>query len=288
MASVAAALAFALGAGPARSAAQEAGTTLPQAPLATPGSPPPPLADRDDHPRLSLDLPLHAGVTGGLLLLAGATQLEATRLAATRCRWCEPNPLDRWARRQLLWKNVDAASNLSQVLVIAVPVGVALTLGLSAREVGAGWRELAEDLLVVTEAVAIATVLTQAAKLGTGRLRPDAWAAGRGGATADSRMSFWGGHSMFAFSAAAAATQVARLRGRPGWGWLAVVSFTAAAATGYSRLAGDRHWLTDVVVGAGVGTAVGLVVPSLVLRPAGQRAAAVTLAPAPGGFALLF
>ena len=100
-------------------------------------------------------------------------------------------------------------------------------------------------------------------------------------------MSFWGGHSMLAFSVAAASTQVARLRGRPGWRWLAAVTFAGAAATAWLRVAADRHWLTDVVVGAGVGTAVGLGVPRLVLRPAGGRST-VTLVPAPGGLALVF
>jgi membrane-associated phospholipid phosphatase len=33
-----------------------------------------------------------------------------------------------------------------------------------------------------------------------------------------------------------------------------VTAFTAAAATGYLRTAARRHWLTDVSVGALVGT----------------------------------
>jgi membrane-associated phospholipid phosphatase len=36
-----------------------------------------------------------------------------------------------------------------------------------------------------------------------------------------------------------------------------------AAATGYFRLAADRHYLTDVLAGAGVGLAVGYAVPAL-------------------------
>jgi membrane-associated phospholipid phosphatase len=101
-------------------------------------------------------------------------------------------------------------------------------------------------------------------------------------------MSFWAGHSAFAFSLAASATQMARMRGLRGWRWLAVASFAGAAASGWLRIAADRHWLTDVVVGAGVGTAVGLGVPALVLRPAGEGKSAVTIVPAPGGLALLF
>jgi hypothetical protein len=236
---------------------------------------------------LTLDLPFHAALTGGLLLASGLIQLEVNRLAAPSCRWCEPNPLDRWARRQLSWKDVKAAGTLSDVLMAGVAVGAAATLGLTARADGAGTRELVEDLVVVAEAVSVATLLTQAAKLGTGRLRPDAWASG-GSTTADSKMSFWGGHSMLAFAVAGAATRVARLRGRPGWKWLAVATFAGAAGAGWMRIAADRHWLSDVVVGAGVGTLAGLGVPLLVLRPAGDRATPVTLAAAPGGMALRF
>jgi membrane-associated phospholipid phosphatase len=241
----------------------------------------------DLRPRLTLDLQFHAVATGAMLLLSGVSQLEANRLAAPSCRWCQPNPLDRWARQELRWTHPKSAANLSDVLAYGLPAGAALTLALTARAEQAWPREAVEDLLVLTEVMAAGTLVTQVAKFATGRLRPDAWSTGGGGSTADSRMSFWGGHSMLAFSVAAGATQVGRLRGRPGWGWLAAFTFAGAAATGWMRMAADRHWLTDVVVGAGVGTAVGLGVPLLVLHPAGERSA-VTLVPAPGGLALLF
>jgi membrane-associated phospholipid phosphatase len=101
-------------------------------------------------------------------------------------------------------------------------------------------------------------------------------------------MSFWSGHTSFTFAVAAAATQVARLRGRTGWGWLAAATFVGAALTGYLRVAADQHWLTDVITGAGIGTAVGLGLPLLVMRPADGKRPAWTLAPAPGGLAVIF
>ena len=277
MNAVTATLALLLASGPGMGRADEAGED----------TKPTPVSDIAPRPRLTLNLPANAAATGGLFLLSGLSQLEAKRLAAPACRWCEPPQIDRWAQRELRWNDVKAAGAISEVLVVAIPAGAALTLGLSARADGAGTREGWEDLLVVTEAVSVALLLTQASKFGTGRLRPDAWAAG-GSTTTNGRMSFWGGHSSFAFSVAAGATQVARLRGRAGWKWLALASFAGAAATGWLRISADRHWLTDVVVGAGVGTAVGLTVPLLVLRPASERATAVMLIPAPGGLALVF
>src|SRR5512141_751586 len=190
-------------------------------------------------PRLTLNLPAQAAATGGMLLLSGLSQLETKRLAAPTCRWCEQPQVDLWARRELRWNDAKTAGTISDVLAIAIPAGAALTLGLSARADGAGAREVSEDLLVVTEAASVAVLLTQASKFATGRFRPDAWAGG-GASTPDGRMSFWGGHSAFAFSVAAGATQVARLRGRAGWKWLAVVSFAGAAATGWLRISADR------------------------------------------------
>lgn len=280
-------LLVAAGPGPAR--ADEVGAPDGRTPPAIPDSIPTPSSPSGSalRPRLTVDLSFHAAMTGGMVLANGVTLVLTDRLAAPACRWCEPNRLDRWARSELRWTDQKTAGTLSNVLALAVPVGAGLTLGLSARADGAGAREVEEDLLVVTEAVSVAMLLTQAAKLSTGRLRPDAWASGRD-TNADSRMSFWGGHSTFVFSVAGAATQVARLRGRKGWGWLALASFAGAAATAWLRIGADRHWLTDTVVGAGVGTAAGLGVPLLVFHPAGVRGSAVTLAPAPGGLALRF
>ncbi len=236
---------------------------------------------------LTLDVPAAAATTGGLLLLSGLATLEKTRLVPATCRWCSPGPLDRLARGQLRWRNPGRAASASDALVVLVPAGAAVALGWSALQAGGGWREAGEDLLTVAEAVAVATALTEVAKYGAGRLRPYAWADGAP-PSADARLSFWSGHASLAFSVAAATLQVARLRGRPAWRWIGLASFAGAAAVAWLRVAGDRHWVTDVAAGAAVGTAAGLGVPLLVLHPAGGRAPPVTLVPAPGGLALLF
>jgi membrane-associated phospholipid phosphatase len=280
MRALGAALLLLLAAGSVPCAADEVGAA---APAETPSPP----SDPAHPPPLTVDLTAHTIATGGMLLVSGFSQLEASMLAPPSCRSCEPTRFDRWARHELRWTDVKAAGLASDVLVVAIPAGAALTLGLAARAEGASGREVEENLLVVTEAASAAVLLTQTAKFATARVRPDAW-AGNGYVTADGRMSFWGGHSAFAFSVAAGATQVARLRGRPGWKWLALASFAGAAATGWLRVAADRHWTTDVLAGAAVGTATGLAVPLLVMRPAGERGSAVTLVPAPGGLALVF
>jgi hypothetical protein len=253
---------------------------LPAPALAQGVEEPPPAA-----PELTVDLRTAAIVTGSELILVGASLALKDQLTPAQCRWCQPPQVDRWGRETLKWPDPAPAGTASDVLQLAIPAGALATLWIWAAP--HGQRQVAEDLVVVTEAATTTMLLTQVAKFAAARLRPDAWAA-QGAASPDDLMSFWSGHTSFAFATAAAATQVARLRGRAGWKWLAAITFTGAALTGYLRVAADRHWLTDVATGAAVGTAVGLVVPILVMRPADGRRPAAVLAPAPGGLALLF
>jgi membrane-associated phospholipid phosphatase len=282
------ALTLLLAAGPGSGRADE-----PEAdpPGATDAPSPPAPSDPAPRPHLTINLKTQAWVTGGLLLFTGATQYYADKLIPSACRWCSPGQFDIWVRNELVWGDTKTASTASDALMVALPVGTALAMIFSARASGAGGREVVEDLLVVTESVATATALMQVAKFTAARLRPNAWAAGAatsGATSAASKMSFWAGHSSSGFAIAAGATQVARMRGRPSWKWIAVATFAGAAAISWTRIAADRHWGTDVLVGAAVGTTTGLVVPLLVFHPADGRAPAVTLVPAAGGLALLF
>ena len=270
-------------AAPGAARAEPAGP--PAAALVEPGSVVPPAPATAGPPRLTVDLGPAAAVTGAELALIGLSVAFQDQLVASSCRWCQPPQLDLWARGALRWNDTQAASTASDALQLLIPAGAAATLWVQAAPHGN--REVVEDLLVFAESASTTILLTQGAKYAVARLRPDAWARGTV-ESADDKLSFWSGHTGFAFGAAAAATQIARLRGRSGWKWLAAASFGAAAVTGYLRVAADRHWLTDVAAGAVAGTATGLVVPLLVFPPAAGRRPALTLAPAPGGLAVIF
>jgi membrane-associated phospholipid phosphatase len=99
----------------------------------------------------------------------------------------------------------------------------------------------------------------------------------------EDHLSFWSGHTTTAFSAAAAAGYVAQIRGYDSWPWVYAVGFTAAGAVSYFRVAGDKHWMTDVLVGAAVGTGVGFLVPWL-HRASPQLG--LRVAPHPSGLAI--
>ncbi|MHA8098430.1 phosphatase PAP2 family protein [Aquirufa aurantiipilula] len=63
--------------------------------------------------------------------------------------------------------------------------------------------------------------------------------------------SFPSGHTATTFFGA---TLLSKELGKE-YPWLAVTGYTLAAGTGYLRLANHEHWLSDVLVGAGIGIA---------------------------------
>jgi membrane-associated phospholipid phosphatase len=135
--------------------------------------------------------------------------------------------------------------------------GAALAYGLAPRGGGA------EDLAVYAQAVGVTVVATNLLKVVTRRPRPYLYA----GATpehADDAYSFPSGHTSVAFAAAAAWAGIETRRGRGG-DRAAVTAglFATATLTGAFRVATHKHFPSDVVAGAILGTALGLVVPRL-------------------------
>jgi membrane-associated phospholipid phosphatase len=200
-------------------------------------------------------------ITGTTLALWVLPEFFKSSLAPAEARWYDPPGVDVSARAVLVWPNPAPAATTSDILVAAVPLGLCLWDFLEANAAG-GFRTVAEDLLVITEAMTVAGALTTVTRYTTARIRPYAYYGQPSGVPED-HLSFWSGHTTTAFSAAAAAGYVAQIRGYDSWPWVYAVGFTTAGAVSYFRVAGDRHWLTDVLVGAAVGTGVGFLVPWL-------------------------
>lgn len=79
-----------------------------------------------------------------------------------------------------------------------------------------------------------------------------------GGFTDSNRQSFPSGHTTAAFAAAAAVVSEAE-RGWPGHFWLvAPAMYGGASLVGLSRMYHDKHWASDVALGAAIGTFSGL------------------------------
>ena len=220
-------------------------------------------------------------VTLGLGLTWLAAEVWKEELAPAHCRWCDQdaegrstlNALDASARRALRWDEDHAAAARASDLTAFV-LAPASALGLNALVAAqAGALEHApEDALLVLESVAVSMVLNQAAKFTFGRERPFVQGLtpeqkARTLHPSDNYASFYSGHTSLAFTLATASGTVASMRG---YAWAPLVwgtGLTLAAIAGYLRIAADRHYLTDVLVGALVGSAVGVAVPRLFHSP---------------------
>ena len=56
--------------------------------------------------------------------------------------------------------------------------------------------------------------------------------------------------------------------------WYSISAFTVATATGISRILNNRHWLSDVLAGAGIGilsTELGYYLADLIFKDKGLR-----------------
>lgn len=174
------------------------------------------------------------------------------------CLWCDgarPNPVDRWAR-DARWDRPCLAGNLSYATLAAVGAVALVPMSHETRA-----HEWLVNAGAVLDSVAVTVMLTQVVKYAARRERPASSTCHPDRAREDDRnLSFFSGHAAVAFAVVASARETARLRGHPrnNWAW---VGAGAAAATSYLRVAGERHHLTDVVAGAGVGYLVGRFVP---------------------------
>jgi hypothetical protein len=199
------------------------------------------------------------------LTIAGMVTVLASSslLAPAACRWCETTPsgadavngLDRSTRDALRWSdaNVGKADALSNVTVYA-PFAVALI-----------HRDLdSRGILTVLQAVTTAALIGQVTKVAAARERPlyHYRLPGTTDQPKDRNESFVSGHTAEAFAMVVSTARVTAARRRK-TKWLWISGVPLAVATGYFRIAADKHYLTDVLAGAGVGIASGYLVPAL-------------------------
>jgi membrane-associated phospholipid phosphatase len=219
----------------------------------------------------SLDVPL---TLVGLAGTAGPRLLTDPTGTLT-CRWCDRddsgtdtlNGFDAGARRHLLWSDREKAHSWSNVTLAASFVVPATAFVAARGSLGDG---LGEEILLVLESSALTLALTQGTKYLFRRARP--WAhfgdppAGERLGSPEGALSFASGHASLSFALAVSTGSLASLRGDEGKEWVWVSGLSFAAATGYLRIAADRHYLTDVLAGAALGATVGWVVPRLIDR----------------------
>lgn len=90
---------------------------------------------------------------------------------------------------------------------------------------------------------------------------PGDWEWGRGFGKLDGDyLSMPSGHATAAFAFATAVTRSVAREAPQHARWVGLLTYGSATATAYARIYKNRHWLSDVVAGAGVGTVTGLAI----------------------------
>jgi membrane-associated phospholipid phosphatase len=168
----------------------------------------------------------------------------------------------------------DAVSNASWVLAAAVVAApFSLLLETNARH---DWRELS---FMYAETMALAVVLPSVAKSSTGKIRPLVYnpdiSLERKFAL-DPRGSFFSRHTTVAFASAVFLCTVYDRYNPDSRAkvYLWTGSIAAAAGVGYMRYESGRHFPTDIIVGAAVGSALGWGIPALHRSGGGRFAVA--------------
>ena len=214
-----------------------------------------------------LDQRLDVGLTaGGVALFAGAAAAYWGQepLTAEEIEGLDPadiNGFDRSATTQ--WS--PTARDVSNALVLplmAVPLGLAIATP--------GSRQSWTVAAMYGEVLLIGNGLGELLNGVTNRTRPfvyndDLDIPGEAPFEVEARRSFPSGHTANAFAAAVFLSSVyAKLHpGSSAKTWVWAGSLTLAATTGYMRYQGGKHFPTDIISGAIIGSLVGWGVPKL-------------------------
>ncbi|OJY26767.1 MAG: hypothetical protein BGO98_07110 [Myxococcales bacterium 68-20] len=223
---------------------------------------------------LRLDVPITVGLAAGVVTWT----LVKNDVVARECRWCdgsapgEVNAVDDFFRTALRRPDIEPAKAISNVL--SYGVGPALTIGLGVLAASADRRldETPLNLLLVAEGALAALTVSEALKPIVLRERPDyhaldAEAKKAVDPSAEPLLSFPSGHPMAVFAVTSAMGTIASMRGYRLAPLVWIAGSMVGIATGYARIAADRHYFTDVLAGTTIGFVVGGGVPWLFHQP---------------------
>lgn len=214
---------------------------------------------------LEVDWALDGGLTGTTGALWIMFELIKDEFAPSRCVWCETNEMDETITDALSWPTPRyAAKSADAVAFGVIPVlavgALALSSGLEGRI-----ENLGADALLLVETLTISSLANQFVKFSVGRARPftirddpemydD---------RADDNLSFYSGHTNMVFALVVSAGTIAHIRNYDAEPYIWGFGIPAALFVAYSRIAAEKHYFTDVLIGAAMGSLVGFLVPWL-------------------------
>jgi membrane-associated phospholipid phosphatase len=210
---------------------------------------------------------IHLGITAGL----GASYLIAEfglhrQFSPDKCRWCTPDSFDASARDALVWHDTKLANTLSNATGYVLAPVTAVAWMLVASGDRRTRRRAYDDVTPVIQSAIVVSLLQHVTKVEVARQRPYAHYAAPGTLvpSEEDNVSFWSGHTSLCFSLAVSAGTVASTRGYALAPYIWASGLALGVTTGYLRIAADRHYAVDVLVGAAMGSLVGYVWPRLV------------------------
>lgn len=221
-----------------------------------------------------LDIPL-VGLGLGMKYHSGAALAKAreTPVDMASLRRSDLLPIDRWAAGNYS-PFLSSTSGAIAGIMSAVPF---LLDGWDIHKDRMGWSGLLTDFILLQEALAISSSLVSYSK--TMRVHPTPLVYGSSASDEEKRAghnvsSFFSGHTTAAFTTAVFTGYTFQLKhpGSPLVPWVWGGSMAAAAAVGSLRVAAGKHFPTDVLAGAAVGSLCGYLVPRLHLRPWAKKA----------------
>jgi membrane-associated phospholipid phosphatase len=210
-------------------------------------------------------------VAAVLVFIALDALAGAVAGAPNVCRWCSQNAFDEGVRALIvrddrLWAGVMTHRISLGFLPLVAILGTSIPALASARR-----RAALQDLVVILAVFIVATAVAGPVKTFASRERPGfvhGMLTEGSGHDWERFASFFSGDTAWAFAFAAVGATLAHLRGYRHARLVAVLGALGAIAVGLLRIRADMHWATDVIMGALVGTVVGVSIPALLHRRA--------------------
>lgn len=196
------------------------------------------------------------GTAGVLYLLPSSLGLPH---GGPSCAPCDPGTLpgvDRWGLRPL-----SPTAGRASDLVLTGVAGFAVFAG--RRDMpSAQWRG---NLAVFANTATWTAATTEWLKVVVRRKRPVLYTGDAAAAATDpdNQQSLPSSHTAFAFAAAASYAVIARRQHLPHRTRNTLLLFGGAVGVGALRVAAGKHFPTDVLAGAALGSAIGWVVPTI-------------------------
>ncbi len=209
--------------------------------------------------RLAVDLPVLGLAAVGVIV---PQLVSSTIVSSCPCFSGDVLPIDRWTAGRRL----DSVSFASDIALASLVASVPLFDLLDVRLSRGGWFEWLEDLLVIGQTVMINLAINQVTKIGMRRPRPRVYDVPAGDpllAEPDNFLSFYSGHSSTIFSAGVALGMTYWFRHPESTVRALPMAIAVGAGLGVAsmRVIAGKHFLSDVFVGALLGSVTGVLVP---------------------------